>query len=73
MAPPELKVIESPAVKSILASKTFWLAAVTASAPLITAAFPPLGALLAANADVVCTVLGALFAGLRLITDKPIK
>lgn len=49
-------------------SKTLWLSAITALAPL---ACPPLAAWIAVNPDLFSAALGALFGGLRVVSkDK---
>jgi hypothetical protein len=46
-------------------SKTVWVAAITALAPL----YPPIGAIVAANPETVAAVVGAVFAGLRMLSS----
>lgn len=58
--------------KSWYASKTFWVAAVLAVTPAVTATFPVAGVWLAANSDWVCTGIAAAFGALRLVTNKPV-
>lgn len=50
-------------------SKTLWLSALVALAPLV----PGVGPIIAANPELVSAALGVVFAGLRFVTSKPIK
>lgn len=59
--------------KPFYASRTFWTALVVAATPAVSAAFPPFGAWLSVNADLVCTGLAAVFGALRLVTEQPVK
>lgn len=59
--------------KHILASKTFWTSVLVAATPLFSAAVPPVGAFLAANAEWVCSGLAAVFLGLRMVTDSKVE
>jgi len=55
--------------KSILKSKTFWAALITAVAPL----WPPAAAWIAANPAAFSAAMGLAFGGLRVATKSPVK
>ena len=55
--------------KSILASKTFWVALATVLAPI----YPPAAALIAAQPDAAIAIAGFVFGALRFVTSKPVK
>jgi hypothetical protein len=61
--------MENEELKKPWMSKTLWVALIMAVAPL----FPPIGVFVAANPATVSLVVGAVFAGLRLITATGIK
>lgn len=56
-------------VKKPWESKTLWVSAIVALAPL----YPPIGALVAANPEWISMAVGAIFAGLRMITNTGVK
>jgi hypothetical protein len=56
--------------KHVLASKTFWISALTTLVPLF---WPPAGVWIAANPEVFSTVVGVVFGGLRFATSKPVR
>ena len=58
----------SDTTKPAWQSKTLWVAVLTALVPL----FPPAAALIAANPAAISAVVGAVFAGLRLISSSKI-
>ena len=53
-------------VKKPWQSKTLWIGLVVAIAPF----FPPAQAVLIANPELVGMFVGALFAGLRVVSEK---
>jgi hypothetical protein len=66
----KLKVVQAPKEsKAPWESKTMWVAAITALAPL----YPPLGAVVAANPGVVLAAVSAVFAGLRWVSEHKIE
>ncbi len=56
--------------KHLFASKTFWVSAATALLPIL---FPPAGVWIAANPELFSGLIGAAFAGLRVISDKKVR
>ena len=52
--------------KKALQSKTLWSGLIVALAPF----FPPAQAIIVANPELVSMLVGALFAGLRVVTDQ---
>lgn len=50
-------------------SKTMWASAIAALLPLV---FPPAAVWVAANPDIYSAALGAIFGGLRMVTDGKI-
>lgn len=54
--------------KSIWLSKTVWMSILTAAAPL----YPPVGAFVSANPAVTSFIVGAVFTGLRFVTDTKV-
>jgi len=55
--------------KSILKSKTFWVSLMVALAPLV----PGLREWITTNPESFSGVVGAMFAGLRLITNSKVS
>ena len=51
-------------------SKTLWLAAITAIAPLVA---PPLHEWISQNPDIFSSALGLMFMGLRLVTKGSVS
>lgn len=51
-------------------SKTLWVSAITAIAPLVA---PPLNVWIAANPDLFASALGLMFMGLRMITKGEVS
>lgn len=54
--------------KKFWKSKTFWASLITVFVPY----FPPAAALVAANPEVVMTIVGAAFGALRIVTKEPL-
>lgn len=54
--------------KSVLKSKTLWVSLIVALAPL----FPQVRDLVAKNPEAVASVVGAIFAVLRISTSQPL-
>jgi len=54
--------------KSILKSKTFWVSLMVSLSPLV----PGFSGWISANPEAFSSVLGAIFAGLRLVTNDKV-
>ena len=61
---------QAPSPKAPWESKTMWASAIAMLAPLV---FPPAAVWIAANPAVYSAALGAIFAGLRLVTHGKVS